>query len=201
VTQAKLLRTLENSEVQRLGSVKPIKVDVRLVSATNRDLERCIVEGRFRQDLFFRVNGIALRIPPLRERTQEIGELAKRFLTVAGTQAGLGSVPELSPEATRALEAYAWPGNVRELRYAMERALVTAGSGPVLPEHLPPQVQGVRKESPVPEADRASRERVVEALVMCDGNQTRAAEMLGVSRRTLINRMIEFGLPRPRKGA
>ena len=204
-TQAKLLRTLESSEVQRLGSNKTIKVDVRFVSATNRDLERSATQGKFRQDLYFRVNGITLHVPPLRARTGEIAELAHRFLVTAAKQAGLAQPPTLSEEALAALEAYAWPGNVRELKFVMERTLVTAGDGPIRPGHLPSQIAtpgasgagsgggaGGREEG-------ATRERVIEALARCDGNQTRAAELLGVSRRTLINRMIEFGLPRPRK--
>jgi DNA-binding NtrC family response regulator len=196
--QAKLLRALETSEVQRVGSVKPIRVDVRLVSATNRDLAREATAGRFRQDLFFRINGLALRVPPLRERRVEIGELAERFLATASRQAGLAATPAISEDAMRMLEAYAWPGNVRELRYVMERTLVMAGAGPVAPEHLPEQIRAVGLP-PSAGPGAATRERVVEALEACEGNQTRAAEMLGISRRTLINRMIDFGLPRPRK--
>ena len=197
-TQAKLLRTLESSEVQRVGSSKPIKVDVRFVSATNRDLERASALGKFRQDLYFRVNGITLHVPPLRARRSEIAELARRFLESASKKAALASVPSLAPETIAALEAHAWPGNVRELRFAMERALVTGGEGPILPEHLPPQIRGAGTAAPAKE-EGATRERVIDALAQCDGNQTRAAELLGVSRRTLINRMIEFDLPRPRK--
>ena len=200
-TQAKLLRTLESSEVQRLGSNKTIKVDVRFVSATNRDLQRSAAQGKFRQDLYFRVNGITLHVPPLRARIAEIGELAQRFLVAAAKQAGIAPPPAISDEAMKALESYAWPGNVRELRFVMERTLVTAGDGTIRPEHLPPQIAtpaasgatgGGRDEG-------ATRERVIDALAQCEGNQTRAAELLGVSRRTLINRMIEFDLPRPRK--
>jgi DNA-binding NtrC family response regulator len=197
-TQAKLLRTLESSEVQRVGGVKPVRVDVRFVSATNRDLQQASAQGRFRQDLFFRVNGITLHVPPLRERTSEIAELARRFLANATKVAGLKGAPEIAPETTAALERYSWPGNVRELRYVMERTLVTAGDGPVRPEHLPPSVLSAVEPASA-KTDAATRERVIEALAQCDGNQTRAAEILGVSRRTLINRMIEFGLPRPRK--
>jgi DNA-binding NtrC family response regulator len=199
-TQAKLLRTLESAEVQRVGSMKTIKVDVRFVSATNRDLERASKQGAFRQDLYFRVNGITLRVPPLRERKSEIADLARRFLDAASRSVGR-SAPEISSEAMRALESYAWPGNVRELRWMMERMLVTAVDGPILLEHLPEQVlaaDGGGDSATGTEA--ATKERVIEALEKCDGNQTRAAEMLGISRRTLINRMIEFDLPRPRKG-
>ncbi len=197
--QAKLLRTLETSEVQRVGSMKPLRVDVRLVSATNRDLAREAAAGRFRQDLFFRINGLALRVPPLRERKLEIVELAERFLASASQQAGLAVIPAISEGATRLLEAYAWPGNVRELRYVMERTLVMAGAGPIAPEHLPEQIRSLDLP-PSAGPDAATRERVLEALEACEGNQTRAAERLGISRRTLINRMIDFGLPRPRKG-
>jgi two-component system, NtrC family, response regulator AtoC len=197
-TQAKLLRALEASEVQRLGSVKPVRVDVRVISATNRDLEADAATGRFRRDLYFRINGIALRVPPLRERTSEIGELARRFLATAARQAGI-EPPAITAEAMLALELYAWPGNVRELRYVMERTLVTAGAGPIQPAHLPDHV-GSSDATSRGRPDLATRERVIEALAACDGNQTRAADMLGISRRTLINRVIEFGLPRPRKG-
>jgi transcriptional regulator with PAS, ATPase and Fis domain len=199
-TQAKLLRTLESAEVQRVGSMKTIKVDVRFVSATNRDLERASKQGAFRQDLYFRVNGITLRVPPLRERKSEIGELARRFLDAASRSVGR-SAPEISADALRALEAYAWPGNVRELRWMMERTLVTAGDGPILVAHLPEQVVAEDEGGGTATGtEAATKERVIEALEKCDGNQTRAAEMLGISRRTLINRIIEFDLPRPRKG-
>ncbi len=194
--QAKLLRTVETSEVVRVGSVKPIAVDVRIVSATNRDLERDAAQGRFRQDLYFRLNGITLKVPPLRARTSEIGELAKRFLDAASRKAGLPATPSIDDEAMRALESHAWPGNVRELRWVMERALVSASGGTSVVRAAD---LSIAKGSAGPD-ELATRERVIEALAKCDGNQTRAAELLGVSRRTLINRMIEFGLPRPRKG-
>jgi DNA-binding NtrC family response regulator len=203
-TQAKLLRTLENSEVHRLGGAKPITVDVRLVSASNRDLEQESARGAFRADLYFRVNGITLRLPPLRQRKVEIAVLARRFLEEASKPLGLAEAPALTPEALEALEAYAWPGNVRELRYMMARVLVACGAGPVLLEHLPPEVQQSQaaRAPHKGEAARdglATREAVVEALRAEGDNQTRAAERLGISRRTLINRMIEFDLPRPRK--
>jgi DNA-binding NtrC family response regulator len=199
-TQAKLLRTLESSEVVRLGSAKPITVDVRFLSATNRDLERESALGKFRKDLYFRLNGITLRIPPLRARTSEIAELARKFLTAASAKAGFAEPPSITPEAMQALECYAWPGNVRELRWTMERALVTATSGTIAREHLPPQVADPGAASSPGRDQAATRDAVIEALARADGNQTKAAEMLGVSRRTLINRMIEYGLPRPRKG-
>jgi two-component system, NtrC family, response regulator AtoC len=203
-TQAKLLRTLESGEVTRVGSAKAIKVDVRFVSATNRDLERDSAGGRFRRDLYFRVNGLTLRIPPLRERKEEIAELARRFLATAATKMAIASPPRISAEALSALDAHAWPGNVRELRFVMERALVSSAGAPeILAKHLGLDSSGASGGAPSSSRDattNATREQVIDALEKCDGNQTRAAELLGVSRRTLINRMIEFNLPRPRKG-
>ena len=203
-TQAKLLRVLEASEVQRLGSARAVRVDVRLVSATNRDLERAALQGAFRQDLFFRVNGVALRVPPLRERRVEIGALARRFVEAPSRELGLAAAPPITDDALRALEAYAWPGNVRELRFVMERTIASAGPSPITREHLPAHVlQGASGDATAgrTRASSASRADIIAALAASDGNQTRAAEALGISRRTLINRMIEFGLPRPRKGA
>jgi DNA-binding NtrC family response regulator len=198
-TQAKLLRALESSEIQRVGRARPVPVDVRVISATHCDLERDAADGRFRQDLYFRVSGIVLHVPPLRQRRSEIVPLALQFLRASSASVGLPAPPELARDATEALEAHAWPGNVRELRYAMERAIVSAGAGPITAAHLPPAVRAPAG-APGGKPDPASRERLVEALAACDGNQSRAAERLGVSRRTLINRMIEYGLPRPRRG-
>ena len=204
-TQAKLLRTLESGEVTRVGSAKAIRVDVRFVSATNRDLERDSTAGRFRRDLYYRVNGLTLRIPPLRERKEEVAELARRFLAAAAGKMGVSSPPTITSDALTALEAHPWPGNVRELRFVMERALVaSAGPSEILAKHLGLEsssgASGGTPSSSREATTHATREQVIEALEKCEGNQTRAAEMLGVSRRTLINRMIEFNLPRPRKG-
>lgn len=224
-TQAKLLRVLENGEVIRLGSVKPRRVDVRYVSATNRDLAVRVQEGAFRSDLFYRLNGVAVTLPPLRRRPTEIVPLAERFLRAAAMRAGR-PVPTLDEDARRALAAHAWPGNVRELKSVVERALVLAAGAPVLSTEqllLPEQggaldplsVRERRLETPAavlaspprvatpPAHDAADeayeRERVLEALQRTGGNQTEAAKLLGVSRRTLINRLEKFALQRPRK--
>ncbi len=200
--QVKLLRVLEQREVLRVGGRSPRTVDVRFIAATNRDLEAASARGAFRQDLFFRLNGIALTIPPLRERRGEIGELARRLLAAAARQMDRAA-PTLSPAALAAMEAYPWPGNVRELRYAVERAMVLAEGNVILTEHLPPRVAtgapaagGERAQG---ERKAADRQRILEVLAQCDGNQTRAAEVLGVSRRTLIYRLEEYGIERPRK--
>jgi len=228
VIQVKLLRVLEAREVLRVGARAPRPVDVRFVSATNRDLEAATAAGTFRQDLYFRLNGIALTVPPLRERPADLPWLVKRFLVTASRQMDRPVPPTLSARTLAALQAYAWPGNVRELRNVIDRAVVLASGDVILPEHLPPNLLAA-VEAPAPGADALTpgggvlrtparpalsgeaaerlrrevaeeeKQRILDALARCEGNQTRAAEMLGVSRRTLINRIVEFDLPRPRK--
>jgi DNA-binding NtrC family response regulator len=197
--QAKLLRVLEQREVQRLGSLAPRPIDVRFIAATNRDLEEEIEARRFREDLYFRLNGISLTIPPLRERLEEIEPLARAFLARACERAGR-AVPAISTAALELLRRYRWPGNVRELRNLMERALVLCGDV-ILVEHFPAECVVQEPEPPRDDPFQGMnvRERVIAALEACNGNQTRAAEMLGVSRRTLITRMEQYDLPRPRK--
>jgi two-component system response regulator AtoC len=220
-TQAKLLRVLEERSVLRLGARTPTSIDVRFVAATNRDLEAEAASGRFRQDLYFRLNGISLTIPPLRERRDEILPLAQRFLESA-SGALPGPWPKLSQAAVAALEAYDWPGNVRELRNAVERALVVCTGSSIEAKHLPPALTRSKASTPAaapapsaPATERPSdpaaaqglhaerraleRQRVLDALERSGGNQTRAAELLGISRRTLVSWLDEFGVPRPRK--
>ncbi len=208
-TQAKLLRVVESRTVTRLGSVRPIPVDVRLVAATNRDLESLIAEGRFRQDLYFRLNGVTLTVPPLRERTEEIVPLAEHFIAQAAREAGT-SAPTLATEAREALVRYGWPGNVRELKNAIGQAMIFREGAKVIGlAHLPAAIQrglaAAAATSAPPDAglrgevDAFERARIVAALEQCSGNQTRAAALLGISRRTLLSRLDAYGLPRPRK--
>jgi len=243
-TQAKLLRVLEERRIMRVGSTRSRTVDVRFVAATNRNLQREIARGTFRGDLFYRISGIQLRIPALRERREELEPLARHFLKTFCRRSGV-PVPELSEQAIEAMKTYPWPGNVRELKNAMERAPFLSAGGPVMPEHLP---QSLIDDEEFPEnevtdvltnpaellanynrrstpdalpapAERSSatasaatnlnnagpfdiqveRDRITDALDQCGGNQTRAAKLLGISRRTLINRLDAFGMPRPRK--
>jgi DNA-binding NtrC family response regulator len=199
--QAKLLRVLEARQVLRVGGLKPRPIDVRFVSATHRDLEALVGEEKFRQDLFFRLNGVTLLIPPLRERVGEIAPLARSFAARAATQSGWPA-PELAPEAIAVLERHHWPGNIRELRNVVERAVLLSGGARVELAHLP--AQKTTEAEPPAVGLRASRnahdrEVIVDALARCDGNQTRAAKELGISRRTLINRIEELGIARPRK--
>jgi DNA-binding NtrC family response regulator len=209
-TQAKLLRVLEERAVMRLGSTRARPIDVRFVSATNRDVEADSRQGRMRPDLYFRLNGVALLIPPLRERPLEIEELATAFLSAACRDLERRSPLAFSPAALDLLRRHAWPGNVRELRNAVERAAVMCTDAVILPEHLPPSLlvaaRAVRAPTPasVPappanlqaEMKALERSRIVEALDRCQGNQSEAARQLGMPRRTLVSRLKELGLTR-----
>jgi DNA-binding NtrC family response regulator len=205
-SQAKLLRAIETREIMPVGSVESRKIDVRFVAATNRDLENAVAEGAFRSDLYFRLNGFALQVLPLRERRDDILPMARRFLATAGVAMGLDPVPDLSANAALWLERYAWPGNVRELRNVIERALILCDGDTIEPEHLP--IERIRSAPAAPRAleglspqDEETRLRLIQILEACGGNQTRAAEQMGVSRKVLITMMKEYGLPRPRKAS
>ncbi len=189
-TQAALLRVLESGEALRLGALRPVAADVRLVSATNRDLQALIAEGTFRRDLYYRLAGVTVTVPPLRARRQRIVPLAKEFLAKAAKDAGVAA-PALSSSAITSLHRHAWPGNVRELRNVVERALAFSEGRTIEGQHL-------LLDGPA-ETAADEQERVARALEATQGNQSRAAEILGMSRRTLINRMEEYNLPRPRK--
>jgi DNA-binding NtrC family response regulator len=200
--QATLLRALETQEVRRIGSLRPTTVNVRIISATNRDLESRVREGKFRQDLLYRLNGATIRVPSLRERRDEIVPLAEELVARAAEKAGV-PVPMLTAEAKRVLVRHGWPGNVRELRNVTERALAIAEGGAIDAHHLmledaaPPSEPP--KQSLLTELDALERDKIVQALATTDGNQTRAAALLGISRRALINRLDTYKLPRPRK--
>jgi DNA-binding NtrC family response regulator len=214
--QAKLLRVLESREVLRLGALKPVPVDVRFVAATNRDLEGEAVAGRFRRDLFYRLNGLCLTIPPLRERTAEIAGLAREFLGELSRQNGRRP-PEPSAAVLEVLHAHPWPGNIRELRNVMERALVLCDGPELQPEHIvldspsgsasPSDAEALRERAlaggppDLTPAQREERRRIIDVLVACTWNQTRAAEKLGVSRRTLVAKLAAYRIPRPQKPA
>jgi DNA-binding NtrC family response regulator len=224
--QVKLLRVLEDRKVLRIGGRTPRKLDVRFVAATNRDLEAEVTRGTFRQDLYFRLNGVSFVIPPIRERVAEIAPLADLFLAAASRGLDRTEQLRLSSDTLGYLERHTWPGNVRELRNVIERAAILATGDAIMPADLPGQVTGVRgpaqgpvartaARSPVPRAaagtaasapaDRpltpeqdSERQKIVEALEQCVGNQTRAAKQLGISLRTLVNRLNKYRIPRPR---
>jgi transcriptional regulator with GAF, ATPase, and Fis domain len=218
-TQAKLLRVLENGEVTRLGSVRPRSIDLRVLSATHRDLGSMIEAGTFRRDLYFRLDGVTVVVAPLRERIAEIAALARGFLARADDRERRRHV--LTPSAVTWLESYAWPGNVRELKLVMERVAALCHREDVGAEDLEGMPWGPAfarsAAAPTPQAkahgsaddapgnlrgavDAFERERIVTTLEQCGGNQSRAARMLGLSRRSLLRRLDEYGVPRPRKG-
>lgn len=208
--QVRLLRVLENREILRIGATKPRSIDVRFIAATHRDLEVMTALGQFRHDLLFRLNGLSIRVPPLRARTVEILPLTRRF--VAEACAREGRAPRALEEgAALLLESYRWPGNVRELRNVMERAVLLAGDGAIGVEHLsfgipvapsaPPRAARAASLAPAPlSTPPGERARILDALERCAGNQTEAAKRLGMTRRALIYRLAKLGLPRPRKG-
>jgi DNA-binding NtrC family response regulator len=198
----KLLRVLEERTVRRIGSRASRAVDVRFVSATNRDLWAEVQQRTFRADLFFRLNGMALTVPPLRARPGDIEDLAALFAARAAQEAGRPDVPRISPEARDLLLRHDWPGNVRELRNAVEHAVVLCSGPQLLPEHLPQRLvaapapsRGTLRER----VDAAEQEQVLLALERCGGNQTLAAAELGISRRTLVTRLSEWGLTQRRR--
>jgi two-component system, NtrC family, response regulator AtoC len=267
--QVKLLRVIEERRVLPVGAVTARSIDVRFVMATNRDLEAEVERGAFRQDLYYRVNGVSLYIPPLRERLSEIVNLARTFIADVCEKNGR-SPPSIAPDAIELLQRYSWPGNIRELRNVIERAVLLCSSGPITLEHLsvekmsasfaprhansgggnrsansesPPMTapalsgasRGPREVEPVetppkapvaaipaqpPPQEKAAptedpqgslrnnvrnqvesyeRDQIMKALSSCNGNQTAAAKLLGISRRTLISRLDDYGISGPRK--
>ncbi|MCL6611281.1 MAG: sigma 54-interacting transcriptional regulator [Peptococcaceae bacterium] len=203
--QAKLLRVLQEKEFERVGGIKTVRVDVRIIAATNRDIERLIADGKFREDLFYRLNVIAVRIPPLRERKGDIYPLVMHFIRKHNRILGAG-VTGISPQAMEILMAHRWPGNVRELENVVERALNIISSGEILPAHLPEYLRvrsGMKKPSPEAEGPElnmysgiagAEKELILRALAEAGGNRTRAAEILGISRTKLYDRITRYGI-------
>lgn len=195
--QPALLRAIETGYVSPVGSDREEESDFRLIAATNRDLEEAVEAGSFRSDLYYRINVIALRLPPLRERREDVLPLARHFLRRSD-----GEAKRLSPAASKALQAHDWPGNVRELANAMERAGLLSRTEVVLPEHLPPALREAAGKAPttrteetgeeVRTLEEAEREAIEEALQKTEGNRTRAAELLGISRRALIYKLKRY---------
>jgi DNA-binding NtrC family response regulator len=203
--QVKFLRALQEGEVRRVGSTRPVIADARVLAATNRDIEKEVRAGRFREDLFYRLSVVTLRVPPLRERRGDIPLLAKRFLRAASENAGRGRL-RLSEEALNRLVAYDWPGNVRELESAVEYAALHARGAELAAEDLPPKLQTVEvrqaaSRSPLaalyedlPALDELERRYLQHVLEATGGNRTRTAEILGIDRRTLYRMAERFRL-------
>ncbi|ROQ89809.1 sigma-54 interaction domain-containing protein [Desulfosoma caldarium] len=204
--QVKLLRVLENKTVERVGDHRPIRVDVRIITATNRDLPKMVREGTFREDFFYRINVIPIYLPPLRQRMEDLPLLVDFFLEQHRRKGK--RVQGVHPQAMAALMAYRWPGNVRELKSTLEYACVVTEDGLIRPEHLPPHVMqaqdvvcttrtapsGFPQKSTVdaqkPHRDR--RQELIDALRRTGGNQSEAARILGISRVTVWNRMKRY---------
>jgi two-component system response regulator AtoC len=204
--QVKLLRVLEEKEVRRVGAIKSRPLDVRFIAATNRNLKKHSARGLFREDLYYRLAGATLEIPPLRDRPDDIEPLARTFLLHASKHLGVPAT--MSPQATAQLRAYRWPGNIRELRHVIERAVLLAGNGPITTAHLPvekgevphpEETAAATTTIPVTPGDDNDRDHIVEVLSTCGGNQSRAAKHLGISRGALIRRLERYGIIRPRK--
>ncbi|MBA3538153.1 MAG: sigma 54-interacting transcriptional regulator [Deltaproteobacteria bacterium] len=222
--QQKLLRVLEDSSVRRIGAARARPADLRFIAASSRDLQVEVDANRLRRDLYFRLAGANFAIPPLRDRKDEVLPLAEQFVAAAAGPLGRSFV--LAEEAKQWLSSHDWPGNIRELRNACERAVLLSTGAMIERHHLtvddparrpgssrrsatiPPPLGGMTPIAPsaadMPSQVRATvaeleKQRILEALDKCAGNQTRAAEMLGISRRTLINRLDEYGIARPRK--
>ncbi|MGH7163500.1 MAG: sigma-54-dependent transcriptional regulator [Planctomycetota bacterium] len=196
--QVKLLRVLQEREVEPVGGEEAVRIDVRLVCATHRDLDAMVREGRFREDLFYRIKVIVLRIPPLRERPEDVDELAEHFRELSNER-NRRDVQGFSETAMEKLRAYAWPGNVRELENAVEQSVVLAKEARIGVGDLPPEVSGERGPQDVLRVPvgtslaQTERDLILETLRKAGGNKTMAAKLLGIGVRTLYRKLDEYG--------
>ena len=202
-TQVKLLRALGERTIERVGGHAPIKIDVRLIAATNRDLRELVAEGKFREDLYFRLNVVHLTMPPLRDRKSDIPLLAAAFIKELSKDNGK-QVNDLSPEALQLLLDHSWPGNVRELRAAIEHGVVMCNGNRITPRHLPASLKGEVYTSAGPrllgapaapedlDLGKMEARLIKRALEITDDNRTEAAKLLGLSRRTLQRKLLEM---------
>jgi two-component system, NtrC family, response regulator AtoC len=193
--QAKLLRAIEARQVLRLGSVRPVDLDVRFIAATHRDLRTAVADGAFRHDLYFRINGVTLIVPPLRECRERIVPLAEKLLAEAAARTGEPK-PTLSASAIDALNAHDWPGNVRELKVVVERAILMCGDAVISSRHI---VLDAPLSARAVGGEPDEKQQILAALERCAGNQTRAAKLLGISRATLANKLAIHRIPRPQQ--
>ena len=202
--QVKLLRALQEGEIRRVGASKATQVDARILAATNRNLEQDVKAGKFREDLFYRLSVVTLRVPSLKERRTDIPLLAERFLSLVLDREGHKQLT-LSEETIRTLVAYNWPGNVRELESAIEYAVLHARGHAIDPEDLPEKLQSAQVRSAarsplsalfedLPALDELERRYLLYILEVAGGNRTRAAEILGIDRRTLYRMIERYGI-------
>lgn len=201
--QVKLLRALQEGEIRRVGDNHPFKVSGRLIAATNKDLSKLVEEGKFREDLFYRLKVFPIDLPPLRDRPEDILPLAEHFLRKARKKLG-GKATKFSPEAAKGLRRYRWPGNVRELEHVVERVLIMASGMAINAADLPPEILPAvaaanAKGGPPQTLEESERRHVRQVLEDCDGNQAEAAKRLGVARNTLWRKLRAYGIQPPKK--
>jgi two-component system response regulator HydG len=196
-TQTKILRVLQEREFESVGGTKTIKVDVRIIAATNKDLEEEVRKGRFREDLYYRINVVPITIPPLRERREDIPLLAGHFLQIYGEK-NRKVIRGFEPGVMDAFIHYSWPGNVREIENIVERTVIMSRGDTIRLADLPPAIAGLQQEGdqrPSPTSLRdVEREAIVKVLHLTGGNRTRAAAILGITRKTLQNKIKEYGI-------
>jgi DNA-binding NtrC family response regulator len=204
-TQAKILRALQERKFQRVGGSEIIQVDVRVVCATNRNLEAAVGQGTFRQDLYYRINTLVIEIPPLRDRMDDIPSLARRFLSQAAFREKR-QIQEIAPAALEALLRHRWPGNVRELQHAVDRAVLVCEGEEIRPEHLPPAVmrQAPATEPGIPASkslvetvERLEQSLILDALEKSGWVKARAARMLGITERIMSYKIDNLGIKKP----
>ncbi|HLQ38214.1 MAG TPA: sigma 54-interacting transcriptional regulator, partial [Planctomycetota bacterium] len=205
--QAKILRVLQDRVVMPIGSRRQVRVDVRILAATHQDLERMVPEGRFREDLYYRLRELEIVLPPLRDRLEDLELLGARFLGEAAEELGYRAVPALADETLARLRQESWRGNIRELRHVLKGAALRAGGGTILPSHLELD-RAVRTSAPAPAVAAADdpnlswkerleaqeKQALQRTLASANGNLTRAAEMFGVPRTTYREKLVRHGL-------
>jgi DNA-binding NtrC family response regulator len=200
-TQVNLLRVLDASTFRRVGGTREIRVDVRVLAATNRDLPSMVSQGLFREDLFYRLKTISIEVPALRERREDVARLAEHFVAIQNQRYGWHK--RLGSRSLEVLRTYDWPGNVRELQHALEAAVVVCDGDEILPRHLPATLQGAARDSktalappdePLPTLREMERAHIVRALEASGAHRGRAAAALGISERSLYRKLKEFGL-------
>jgi transcriptional regulator with PAS, ATPase and Fis domain len=198
MAQAKLLRVLQEREFRRLGGTRLVKANVRVIAASNRDLQQAVADGSFREDLFYRLQVFDIRIPPLRERRGDVPLLADAFLQEFARTTGCSS-PGLTPDALESLLGHEWPGNVRELHNALERAAILCEGGPITAEHLSLRVSRVGAPRRAARLSDVERRTIEQVLRETDGNKSRAARRLGITRTQLYCRLRKYGFDTDRK--
>ncbi|HGE69386.1 TPA: sigma-54-dependent Fis family transcriptional regulator [Candidatus Poribacteria bacterium] len=200
-TQLKLLRVLQDKTFERVGGSRPITVDVRIIAATNKNLEEAVRKGTFRQDLYYRINVVPIYLPPLRERREDIPDLVYHFIKKLSGKVS-NRIKHVSPEAMELLINYEWRGNIRELEHTIERAMVFADGDTILPEHLPLSKdaiinQDIPKSGTLEEVEKLEKKLILEALQQSNWVRTKAANILGIKRSTLNYKMEKHGITSP----